>query len=165
MVAHAGQVVRASDTQVLWARKTVDESITSSTTLQNDDSLLLAVEADAVYEIAGTLFYAGNVTGDIKVAFTFPTGATLYWAGKGGSEADAGYGGVGASRHSASVADASGTATAFTGSTTNLAIFIRALLVTSGTSGNLQLQWAQNTSNGTATTVKVGSYLRAIRRE
>lgn len=163
-MAYAGKLIRAGDLETLWARKTADESVTSSTTLQNDDTLVLQGVADAVYEIEGALFYVGNTTGDIKVAFTFPSG-NLYWFGKGGSEADGGFGGVGASRHSASYNDASGTSTAFTGSTTNLALLLKGVWVVGVSGGALQLQWAQNTSNATATTVKAGSFLRMQRRE
>lgn len=161
---YAGQVIRASDTEVLWALKASDESVTSSATLQNDDSLLLSVEANATYELAAHIAYVGNTTGDIKFAFTWPSGSTLYWSGKGGVESDAGYGASGSTRQSVSFGDASGTAVAYTGSTTVLSVHIMGCLVTSSIAGTLQLQWAQNTSNGTATTVKAGSFLRAQRR-
>lgn len=161
---YPGQKVRASDTEVLWARKTTDESLTSSTTLQNDDTLVVPVEAYAVYEFTALVAYTGNTTGDIKIGFTFPSGS-CYWAGKGPSEADSGYGAVGASRHSASFGDLTGTATPYAASTTPLAVLITGVLATDIASGNLQLQWAQNTSNATATVVKAGSFLRAQRRE
>lgn len=162
---YAGLTVRASDTEVLWARKVADESVTASTTMQDDDALLVQVEANRVYEFDALIGYVGNTAGDVKVGFTFPAGASCYWAGQGGSDGDSGYGGVGASRHSASFGDASGTATAFTGSTTALAILVKGMLVVGGTPGVLRLQWAQNTSNATATTVKAGSFLRAQARE
>lgn len=160
-----GQVVRGSDTEVLWARKTADESVTSSTTLQNDDTLLVSVEASAVYEFALHLAVVGNTTGDFKMGFTFPTSSTCWWSGKGGVETDAGFGASGSTRHSVSFGDASGTAVAYTGSTTILSIHVMGVLSVSTTAGTLQLQWAQNTSNATATTVKAGSFLRAQRRE
>jgi hypothetical protein len=58
-----------------------------------------------------------------------------------------------------------GTAEAFgtNGTTTLMAAELSFTLVTSSTAGNLQLQWAQNTSNATATTVKAGSVLTALR--
>lgn len=162
---YAGQYVRASDVEVQWARKTADESVTSSTTLQNDDTLLLPVRASSVFRFTALVAYTGNTTGDIKFAFTFPSGAACYWAGKGPSTADDGYGTVGASKHAASFAESSGTSTSFAGSTSTLAVLIEGILITGSTPGTLTLQWAQNTSNGTATTVKAGSFLEMTRRE
>lgn len=162
---YAGQFVRASDVEIQWARKTSDESVTSSTTLQNDDTLLLPVRASSVYRFTALVGYVGNTTGDIKLGFTFPSGATCHWAGKGASSSDDGYGTTGASKHSAVFGEVSGTATSFAGSTSNLAVLIEGILITGTTAGNLTLQWAQNTSNGTATTVKAGSFLELSRRE
>jgi hypothetical protein len=36
-------------------------------------------------------------------------------------------------------------------------------LTTSSTSGTLQFQWAQGTSNATGTVVKAGSFIRLVR--
>lgn len=160
----AGQKVRASDLEVLWARKSLDESVTSSTTAQNDDTLVLAVRANSTYRFTCLVAYTGNPTGDIKIGFATPAGSICYWAGKGPSTADDGYGTVGASKHSASL-DEAGATTSYAGSTSALAILVEGVLIVGSTSGNLTLQWAQNTSNGTATTVKAGSFLEAVRRE
>lgn len=162
---YAGQVVRASDTEVLWALKAADESVASSTTLQNDDTLLVTLEANATYEFVAHVGYVGNTTGDIKLAFTFPSGASCYWSGKGGPASDDTFGSSGSTRHSVSFGDASGTSLSFAGSTTVLSVHILGVVTTASTAGTLQLQWAQNTSNATNTTVKAGSFLRAVRRE
>jgi len=151
---YPGQLVRGSDTEVLFALKLTDESLTSSTTLQNDDTLLFPVEASATYEFTATVVYVGNTTGDFKLAFTFPSGATLYWVGKGTP--------IGLDN---SFGAASGTSLAYSGETTNQSIVVQAVLTTGSTAGTLQLQWAQNTSNATATVVKTGSFIRAQRRE
>ena len=164
MVAAPGGLVRASDNQILWALKTVDESVTSSTTLQNDDTLLHPVEASTTYEFEALLALTGNVTGDFKMAFTFPAASTCYWGAVGPSSADAGFGTAGSAQLAATFGSASGTAVAYSGSTTAVVILVKGVLVVSTTPGNLQLQWAQNTSNGTATVVKAGSYLRAAKR-
>jgi hypothetical protein len=165
VIRKPGQIVRASDTEVLWARKGSDESVTSSATLQNDDSLVVQLEALAAYEFTVVLAWTGNVTGDIKFAFTFPSGGSCYWTASGPSDGDAGYGSTGASRYTANWGSASGTSTSFSGSTSTLGMIIQGVVVTSSTAGNLQLQWAQATSNGTATVVKAGSFISATRRE
>src|SRR5690348_15724965 len=59
--------------------KGADESVTSSTTLQNDDALLVTLTANATYVFSLFLNYQGGTQGssDIKVAWTFPTGTTM----------------------------------------------------------------------------------------
>jgi hypothetical protein len=48
-------------------------------------------------------------------------------------------------------------------SATATMILLKGVVVNGATPGNVQLVWAQNTSNGTATIVLANSYLTAIR--
>jgi len=135
-------------------RKTADESVTSSATLQNDDHLLLAVGASEVWEFeAFILTTSASQTPDIKLTFTVPTGATISW--------------VGNSVDNTAVSNflpvtASGTAIAppIAANFTTI-VRIRGVVETGSTSGNLQLQWSQNQSNNNAVTVKANSFLKA----
>lgn len=43
-----------------------------------------------------------------------------------------------------------------------MVVFVKGILLTSGTAGNITLSWAQNTSNGT-TTMRANSFLSAQR--
>ena len=63
----------------LAAYKTLDETVTNSTTLQNDDALLVSLAANAVYLFAVLLDYEGAAvgTGDLKYGWGVPTGATM----------------------------------------------------------------------------------------
>jgi len=159
----AGAKVRAS---VLNAEKqlivvaTTDTSRTSNTTLLSVTDLAIALEANTTYAFDMFLAYDAGVTGDIKCAFTVPSGASISWAGWGLTTGTTGsFGDMTAQR-----ADGSGTTLAFGGSATLagvLACAPRGYVTTGGTTGNLQFQFAQNTSNGTATTIKSGSWLRA----
>src|SRR5687768_936400 len=55
-----------------------DESVTSSTTLQNDDELFLPVKANARYELRMVLVVAQAATGvGITYDWTVPTGTIL----------------------------------------------------------------------------------------
>ena len=49
------------------------------------------------------------------------------------------------------------------GATTPLGALVSGTVITGATAGNLQLQWAQNTSNATAASVLAGSALTAWR--
>src|SRR4249920_844934 len=64
-------------TNILFAEKTVNESVTSSTAFQNDDDLFLAVAANSVYEMTAMLRYDGATAGDIKWQWTAPASATF----------------------------------------------------------------------------------------
>lgn len=48
----------------LYVSKTLDESVTSSTALQNDDVLLLAVKANTVVEISAVVKYRAITGGE-----------------------------------------------------------------------------------------------------
>lgn len=142
----------------LFVRKTANESVTSSTTLQNDDQLVLAVAANTTYVLDMMLIYSGAEAGDLQLNWTVPTGATMdyRWDGPptsitGTSDGDTRYGALNAPP---------GTSTAIGATAGNLIAFGRGLLVVGGTAGNVQLQWAQSSSSGTATTIKSNSYMR-----
>jgi hypothetical protein len=142
------------------ARKTADQSVTSSTVLVNDTHLLLPVGASEVWHARFCLSYTGaNGTGDLKVAFTFPTAGdirmTAYFNNQGGT---------------ALAQNFSGTTTPTTakdfnarGATEKTFLVIEGIFVNSTNAGNLQLQWAQQTSSGTATTLYTHSTLWAVK--
>jgi hypothetical protein len=136
------------------ADKTSDQSIASSTTLTNDTELAVTVAANEIWAFEWVLMIAANVTANAKIAFTFPTGGTLALTGSG--------------------SDAAGTFTRFRQSSTTTpttastisgtafyavpdATVLQGTFVNGGTGGTLQLQWAQNTSNASATIMKRGS--------
>lgn len=146
----------------LWVRKTSDESVTSSTVLQNDDQLKLTLAASSVYEFTAYIGYEGPTTGDIKIAFSYPTGGTISWAPVGGIAA--------LSSDTATtvvirprVDNTSDTFGAF-GVGTPCVVRLSGIVLTSTTAGDLQMQWAQGTSDVTATIVKTNSFLRAEKR-
>jgi len=144
----------------LIVRKTADESISSNTTLQNDDSLILPVAANEVWQFQFNCLVTGIDGADIKVAFTFPTsgdiGATTVW-------------------NLAAVSTASehfwqGTTTPTTavslrcwGVSTRMLLPITGVFNNAGTGGSLTLQWAQVSSNATATIMKANSTLWAVK--
>lgn len=134
--------------------KAADQSLTSNTTLQNDNALTLPVVAGATYKFWCSLDYEGGTQGssDIKWTWSLPASATLrYYAPRTTTAGAAAAGGefTGAQ-----------TIAAGTGGTGNLfGTTMTGTLVVSSTAGSITLQWAQNTSNGTATIVHAQSDL------
>lgn len=142
-----------------YVRKTADESVTSSTTLQNDDHLLYTIGAAGTYVFDVHLFAesAANAAGDIIVGFTFPTG-TMHFSGNGAHNSLAS-GSTGDGEWIARLSATSGTTNIPYGlSTTPTWIHIHGILIATAT-GTLQFQWAQLASNANASTVKSGSHL------
>jgi len=141
-----------------YVLKTADESVTSSTALQNDNHLLYTIGATGTYAFDLYLLATSdaNAAGDINIAFTFPTGTLRLW-GPGPDPALAS--GTLAQGRFAAGAVTSGTAWQDFGlSTTSLGFNIHGLFIATAT-GTLQFQWAQFASNANATTVRAGSHL------
>ncbi|MEX0877855.1 MAG: hypothetical protein WDZ40_03275, partial [Candidatus Spechtbacterales bacterium] len=138
-------------------RKTVDESLTNSATVQNDDELTFAIGANETYFVTFVLFYISDHTdGDLRVTLAVPSGATLK------------FGGVGISDDAATNSKfdgnwAVGTTMFFggIGAGSRVPAILNAVIVNGGTAGNVTLQWAQRLADADATTVEANSYLIA----
>lgn len=134
----------------LGNRKSSNESVTSSTVLQNDDALKLTLSSNKTYVIDGVIFASStSATPDIIIAFTGQTGTTIR---------------VGYTNDVNEMVLDSGAASSRINlpANTPTSIHIKGTVVTSSTSaGDFQLKWAQATSNAAPTTVMTGSYLRA----
>lgn len=162
----AGQRVTAAlltAAQPAMAYKLADQSVSSSTTgttLINDSHLFLPLAINATYELVYCyLAYDGQTpNADIKLAFTLPTGAVMRWAPWGGA--------IG-SPSAVDTVDKDASAGARPLGTFGFPARMTARpagrITTSSTAGNLQLQWAQNTANATATTLYAGSCLGLLR--
>ena len=163
-----GQIPTADvlqDLVPLYARKTADESVTSSTTLQNDDELAVTVSAGGIYTLDAFILFTGNETGDFQCRFTFPSGSTLHFAAYAPAPGDAGFNTGGSAGNVEFFARQNTTSSPsgviiYSGSTAQVHLRLVGTLVVGSSAGTLQFQWAQNTSNGTATTVKAGSWLK-----
>jgi hypothetical protein len=155
-----GEVLTAADVNLylsntIFARKTATETVTSSTTLQDDNDLTVSVAANSTYEVTGLIRYTALQAADIKFKFVGPASATMH-----------------AAVHRLSLGAAAETDDAIEyldindetssgglGATVDSAIRITGLLVVAGTAGSFKLQWSQDTSSGTGTEVRAGSYV------
>lgn len=135
------------------AYKGSNQTVTSSTTLQNDNTLFVPVLASAVYRFDCMLTYQGGTQGssDLKFAFVGPSGTTMAYSVQGittAGVATAGY-----------VRALAGMAVGSNGGGNSFAVTMTGSVSVGSTAGTLQLQWAQNTSNATGTIVQAGSIL------
>lgn len=140
------------------ARRTTDSTpVNGSTTLVNDDTLLLPLAANDVLIFLLSLHYNSGATPDFKLAFTAPASPTrIRWA------AVAAYhdhtGGVAVV---APVTSSGGTRTLNGAGADSHALF--AGIVTNGANaGNWQLQFAQNTSDASDTKILADSFLLGL---
>ncbi|GIH91931.1 hypothetical protein ACFFMN_34010 [Planobispora siamensis] len=139
-----------------------DESLASSTTLQNDNELLLPVAAGTSYWVQGFIIYSALAAADLKISFAGPAGSTFdYVSDAVGSGATAGVSTVSRSLQSLGSAPAPGGIGSGLGNA--LAFLPKGVMTVGGTAGNLQLQWAQLAASATATVVHARSVL-IIRR-
>jgi hypothetical protein len=143
---------------VFW--KAAATSRASTTTLADDPDLTTTLAANAVYWVQMWLHFVSQTTPLIQTAWTVPSGAT----------GNRGVIGPGSSSNQASSDNVSGRfgvhgfATSIVygtrGATTNqLGCSETAVVFTSSSSGTLALQWAQNTSNATASQMSAGSVM------
>lgn len=142
--------------------KQANQSVTSSTTLVNDSELVYALTAGRTYHVRCGLIANGATGGDIKVAWattgTISMLSSRSCTGPGVSTATT------ADTTARVSASQTGLTTAFSYGTdgTLQTGITEEFIVTCTVGGNLQLQWAQNASSGTATTVGSGSWILLI---
>ena len=139
----------------LVVRKTADESVTSSTVMQADDVLTMAIAANEIWKVEFALIVDAG-PGGMDVRWTFPTSGYL--------------------SISASAPSNSGAAPVMTGTSPTVdnalgvesagdrkAFIWSGVFVNSTNAGNLALEFAQTTSNATACIMKANSTLWAVK--
>ncbi|MBI4496319.1 MAG: hypothetical protein HY689_00235 [Chloroflexi bacterium] len=133
-------------------RKTSDETVNNSNTLQNDDELFHALAANEVWEFRCLILRSyTDGTPDIKVAFTVPTGATLTWRTVTRA--------AGSATTDETPVGASGSAASQESIVSPMLMVLEGLVINGANAGNLQLQWAQNTAHASDTKVLANSVL------
>lgn len=158
----AGQRITATllrSMQPQTVRKTSDENRQATTTFADDAHLTFAVEANAVYEMDGWIKYFADPTPDIKIQFSTPSGTLGEWAWLMPGSGTAATGTVGYSIRT-ETNDVGSSRTGYGTSDSTMFTPISGLWRIGATAGSITLQWAQNTSNATATTLYTDSWLR-----
>ena len=167
-IGSTGQVLTVTSGAPAWetlptiptiktVRKSADQSVTSSTTLVNDTHLKFAVAANETYIFQLWLFvYAADGTPDIKVTCTGPSGSTVLW-----SSSQVIFNAAGSTTLTS--VNTSGVSADLFVDANNRAIQLYGTIANGATAGDLQFQWAQNTSSANSTTVKAGSSIFGIK--
>jgi len=147
------------DGNTQWAFKTATESVTSSTTLQNDDHISFSVASSGTYALRGFLYYDGaaDIAGGLKMFWTGPASSTLNWANFGPNQGSL------SSYNVVIETLASSPRSVGTNATTGMSLQPTGVFTSGGSAGTLQFQWAQQTSNATATRILVGSWMSLTR--
>jgi|SRR5215469_874359 len=134
--------------------KPSDQSLVSSVTFQNDNDLVVPLAQLQSFFFACFLDYEGGTAGaaDMKWQWVTPAGTTLRYIAiyENLTPTFAGAATLG----SADIGQAQSN-----GATNRRGVLMIGAVTTSSTAGNMQLQWAQNTSNATATIVHANSML------
>lgn len=135
--------------------KSGDESVTSSTTSQNDDHLVFNVGASETWVVQYDLFITIGTSTNLKWKFSVPSGASASAHVKPANSA------IGVDISDATSDTTTTTSSASGPNHVHHQIFLK--VTSSSTPGAVQLQWAQGTSSGTALTLKSRSKLVAVR--
>jgi hypothetical protein len=134
----------------LSVRKASNETVTNSTTLQDDNHLGVTLGTSTTYIIDAVIFASStSAVPDLKIAFAVPSGSTMALGYTGGPISATLLTSEAASEDISMLAN------------TPTWVHVSGTVTTAGTGGDLQLKWAQNTSDAAGTTVLRGSYLRA----
>lgn len=145
----------------MFVRKGSDTTRSATTTLTDDPDLVIPAEANKTYDVeVRLLLTSGSGTPDWKFGWSLPAGATIYW-GPGQYSSAGKWDGVSIASGPTAIFQGSDVATfGSTGSAIVYGLRLKATLVIAGTAGDVALQWAQNTSDGSNNTVKENSFIR-----
>ncbi len=131
-------------------RKTANQTVNNSDTMQDDDHLVFTVGADEFWVFYVFIVIDGRQASDFKAQFSVPSGGSY---GCLTNPIDATY-------------EALQTGVMiwqFAANFANGALFIRGFYLGGGTAGSVRLQWAQNTAVEEDTILKTNSYIQAIK--
>lgn len=151
-----------ADAWTKLARKTANESVTSSTTLQADNDLFFAIAANEVWLWDALLLFDAPVAGDAKIQWDGPAGASAVWGSHGPKTGDdTSIGNIAVKGAGLGTGESLPFGTMGAGVTAT--VLVKGIVTNGATPGTFELLWSQNTINGTATILKAGSFLYAIR--
>jgi len=129
--------------------KSIDETLNSDDTLQDDDELVFAANANKTYYVMCHVWLNSGTTPDFKFTWVLPAGAS-------GVKQNANWNGV----QDSQTTDVEATNNVTMAVGTRI-ISMSFKIIVGGTAGDIQLQWAQQTSDAGDTTVQQGSCLLA----
>jgi hypothetical protein len=167
----AGQTVTADDLTAMQQAvvvATLTQAVTNSATLVADAELTFPLKADAVYLVEfSLLFNSTSATGDVKVQWIVPSGATGLRHVIGPTNTAGGFTDRQntAAKVCAHAFNTNGVSQLEAGgASTDTLIYERAVVTTSSTPGNVTAQWAQNTATAAVTLTRDANSFMTVQR-
>jgi hypothetical protein len=161
--ASGQKIFTADDLQQLVglnAFKPSDETITNSSTLQNDDHLVVSAAANLTYAFRGLIMFTATTVADFKMDLSTPSGATWRLTAqtfnRGAAQGSQGSDARTALQGETLAIPGQGTAFSATGQWVDL----QGVVTIGGTAGNVQVRWAQFNAEATNCVVYQGSWIR-----
>jgi hypothetical protein len=143
-------------TDMITKRKTAEtQTVISSTTLVNDDTLVQAIGANETWVFLLGLFFTSASAAGVIAAIDVPASATMTVVGVSAQ----GTSGVGA----ATTSDAGQIVLASTTNGADPESLVYVYVANSSNAGNVQLQWAQQVSTASNTLLRTGSFMTGWR--
>ncbi len=163
--AGAGSTVTVDIKNERWAVVAADVTKNASAVLGNVTGLALTIGSSAteVWQFECQLLtVAANITADWQFGWTFPAGCTMFWAPHiVGAAAATSYFDPLAPAGTQNALLIQTTVASYGSGAVSGAFFYRGWIFGGGTGGSVQLQFAQNTSNASNSTIKKGSFMLA----
>lgn len=158
MAVLAGQKIRASDfVRPQLQSKAANESITSSTALQNDDDLVIALDV-GVYVMDVYAIFTAATAGDIKLSWTNTGTMTCRHRSVATLSTNVTNSGDSANVRMQGIPGGFSTAAAYGADGSNQSRAHERLIIEVTVAGSLTLQWAQQASSGTATVMVASTH-------
>jgi len=128
--------------------KPADETVTSTTTLQDDDDLVITPNINKTYGYMLMCMFTSDTPAGFRYAASIPSGATMTRvAGQNWNSTLEG-----------TMEDMTTAKSVTTSGTFNHIIQVVGRLIMGGTAGDVNFQWAQNISDAADTTVQEGAF-------
>lgn len=141
-------------------RKTADTSRASTATPSADPELQITLDANAVYVWDGWLKYFADPAGDLQIDFTAPSGTLGEWVGFGAGSSTSGAAATTGYLIRTETNDIMQSRSYYGTTNGTHGVLLQGTIRTSSTSGTFSLDWAQGSSDATATVVYTDSWLR-----
>lgn len=136
--------------------KPTTESVTSSTTLQDDDVFLFSLIANSAYALEGYVVYDGaaDPNGGLRSTFSGPAGSSMFYTNFGTNSNSS------LTVYNVVTQALAGTRDMGTNAATAMSFQPSGVVVVGGTAGVLQFRWCQGAVNATATRILGGSWMK-----
>ena len=138
--------------------KIATETVTNSSTMQNDDHLAIQISTSETWSFTGYMVaFTTSAVPNLKLDFTFPSGATAnigYWANNGVSSNTV---------NGALYLSGQSSGLIRLGASVDNPILFKGVIANGANSGTLQLRWAQNTANGAGVHSRPNGYISGVR--